>query len=380
MFDALLLVSYGGPEGPDEIGPFLDRLLAGKTVPPQRREAAFRKYEFLAGKSPINDACRQFLRKLEQFREESVTEQEPCDPGVRRQPALYWGNLYAPPFLEATVEQMKQDRVQSVLIFPASVFGAIQSCRRYTDAVVKAVQTSSTGFPDLKKVPLLYDHPEYIRAAADSLLNALAWTELESLNRSPARNLVVERAVSEGRGFSEKSAAAKNFAGSDEFHPLILFAAHSLPIRDSNISQYQQQLTTHCHQILQALRLDRFPDWALVFQSRSGRPAEPWLEPSPGTFLQRYLNGHPNLKQVIVMPVGFFFENMETVYDLDVEFRALCDGLGIGYYRTGTLGTGDRVVRLVWNQLRKAPSEFGLCPSRNGSCDFSCRKSNPNPE
>ena len=172
MFDAILLASYGGPEKIDDIKPFLDRILTGKRVPPPRRAAIFERYERFGGVSPLPGECRRFLDRLtETFAD------------VADAPRLYWANLYAPPTFDDALARIETDGVRRLLVFPTSAFGSPQSCRRYVDAVRDAVRRRSPEFAarlQIAQTPPFFDLPAYRRAAADALLSALAWDELDS--------------------------------------------------------------------------------------------------------------------------------------------------------------------------------------------------------
>ena len=403
MFDAILLASYGGPEKIDDVNPFLDRILTGKRVPSARRAAIFERYERFGGVSPLPGECRRFLDRLT----ETFADLDAA-------PRIYWGNLYAPPTFDDALARIEADGVQNLLVFPTSAFGSPQSCRRYIDAVREAIRRRSPEFAARLRVaqtPPFFDLPAYRRAAADSLLTALAWDELESnpfdFDASPLQS---------------PQTADFNAADANDAPPkrLILFSAHSLPTEDASKSFYSAQLLAAATAVLRST-LDapgyggtlaeeenaaadadatrRYPnrdlvfpdavdfppelrrrlrsvglDAALAFQSRSGSPSTPWLEPSVVDFVRRYKEENPNWNRLIVSPVGFFFENMETVFDLDVELKETCDELGVSYRRAACCGADDRLVYAVRDLARRAPSDFPVCRSTPGACDFSCRR------
>ena len=435
MFDAILLASYGGPEKIDDINPFLDRILTGKRVPPARRAAIFERYERFNGVSPLPGECRRFLDRLsEAFAADATSAKAsnpaniPADdaPQPPSAPRIYWGNLYAPPTFDDAFAQMEADGVRRLFVFPTSAFGAPQSCRRYIDAVRDAVRRRSPQFAarlQIAQTPPFFDLPAYRRAAADALLTALAWDELESNPFDVAASLPqTAQTLQPSQSLQISDAADFNAAESDDAPPkrLILFSAHSLPTDDASKSAYSSQLLAAATAVLRST-LDapgfggqvaeeknaaedadatrRFPardfvfsdaadfapelrrrlrsvglDAALAFQSRSGSPSTPWLEPSVADFVRRYKEENPNWNRLIVSPLGFFFENMETVFDLDVELKEVCDELGVSYRRAACCGADDRLVCAVRDLARREPSDFPICRSAPGACDFSCRR------
>ncbi|MBQ5789091.1 MAG: ferrochelatase [Thermoguttaceae bacterium] len=403
MFDAILLASYGGPEKIDDVNPFLDRILTGKRVPPARRAAIFERYERFDGVSPLPGECRRFLDRLtEAFADADAA------------PRLYWGNLYAPPTFDDALARIEADGVRRLLVFPTSAFGSPQSCRRYIDAVRDAVRRRSpklTGRLRIAQTPPFFDLPAYRRAAADALLTALAWDELESNPFDFAAPSSQSPQTADFNVDETNDAPPKR---------LILFSAHSLPTEDALKSFYSAQLLAAATDVLRST-LDapgyggtpseeenaaadadatrRYPsrdlvfpdaadfspelrrrlrsvglDAALAFQSRSGSPSTPWLEPSVVDFVRRYKEENPDWNRLIVSPLGFFFENMETVFDLDVELKETCDELGVSYRRALCCGSDDRLVCAVRDLARREPSDFPVCRSTPGACDFSCRR------
>ena len=368
MFDAILLLSYGGPESPDEVAPFLDRILSGKRVPAARRNAVYDRYLRFGGVSPLPAECRRFIRAIKSaFRE--------CGDSVR----IYWGNLYSRPFVADAIERMESDGVKSVLVFKSSAF----VCRHYLDAVQDALALRSPNFVErlvIRYVPPFFETRAFLDSVASSILTANAQARVSNLNSTR----------------------------------LILFTAHSIPVADSDAFQYRRQLLHSCAEALEsafsesaARRLSHvescgtFPsspfsfeipakseqisetfrarlrhiglDAALAFQSRSGSPFIPWLEPDVSAFLRNYKRDNPSLASVVVVPIGFFFENMETIYDLDVETRETCEALGVEYRRAPCVGAttimADAARRLAFLE----PTAFPICECGRGRCDLSCR-------
>ncbi len=419
MFDAILLASYGGPEKIDDVNPFLDRVLTGKRVSPARRAAVFERYERFGGVSPLPSACRRFVARLaEAFAEDapssnSLNSSAEAPLSFPSTPRIYCGNLYAPPTFDDAFAQIEADDVRRLLVFPTSAFGSPQSCRRYVDAVRDAARRRSPEFAarlQLAQAPPFFDLPAHRRAVADALLTALAWDALESNPFDAAQSSPIPQSA-------DFNAEHPNAATPKR---LILFSAHSLPTEDASKSFYSAQLLAAATAVLRST-LDapgfggplaeeknaaedaeatrRYPgrdlifhesadfppelrrrlrsvglDAALAFQSRSGSPSTPWLEPSVIDFVRRYKEENPNWNRLIVSPIGFFFENMETVFDLDVELKATCDELGVSYRRATCCGADARLVYAVRDLARREPSDFPVCRSASGACDFSCRR------
>ena len=358
MFDAILLLSYGGPESPDEVEPFLDRILSGKRVPPARKNEICKRYLRFGGVSPLPSACRRFLATLRaSFRENGDKV------------GVYWANLYARPFIDETFDEMERDGVERVLVLKSSAFGSTSSCRRYLDALENALsQMTSSGSKrlEIRSVPPFFETRAFLDAVASSILATLAETS----------------------------------ASTPDSTRLILFTAHSIPVAESDAAQYRRQLLNACVRSLEIAFPDpssasefttleaptQIPeslrtrlqndglDAALAFQSRSGSPFVPWLEPDVSAFLRDYKQENPSLESVVVVPIGFFFENMETVYDLDVEARKTCEDLGIEYRRARCVGASPVMADAARRLTLLDPDAFSVCPCGRGSCDLSCNR------
>ena len=367
-FDSILLVSYGAPEAPDQIEPFLRAVTGGRGIPETRLASVRARYEAFGGRSPLSGECRVFLERLRASLDDRANA-----------PGIYWGNLFAPPMLSDAIENLARDQRRSTLVLPGSAFGPGGVCLRYRLEASRALANVDSA-PPLTFAPPFFDLAPFRRALADAILEALAWDELESAPFADSRD---ER--------------------------LLLFTAHSTPTFDATPARYRDQLVTACNFVLRAIlhapafggvandvadkgapftpmALDselapnllaklnpRAIDAALAFQSRSGSPATPWLEPDVNLFLQEYKKRRPALKRVIVVPIGFLFENMETVYDLDVELRATCETLDLTYRRARCVGTSERFAEMILELARLAPASFPQCGARCDKCDFSCR-------
>ena len=387
MFQAILLASYGGPEKIEDVEPFLNNIFSTTNIPEARRKAVFERYLRFNGISPLPKECRNFCANLKTAAE-----------GRNQQLRIYQGNLFFPPTFDEAFDRLESDGVESALVFATSAFAAFQSCKRYREAVFQAFRKRSEEFRrsfKLAFVPPFFDLPAMKRAVADDLLTALAWEDLED-------------------------APFKKQTETREPTRLILFSAHSIPEISGDESQYRRQLLSCAAATLQSIlaapgfggtqdkdrdmsdasvadflprkltflternavdfssnlraRLRAFSlDAALVFQSRSGSPRTPWLEPDAACYLRQYKQDHPHLEKVIVSPLGFFFENMETAYDLDEKLRGVCDELKLGYRRAPCCGASPRFVDVVLDLAKLDFSLFPVCATPEGKCDLSCR-------
>ncbi len=301
-YDALLLVSYGGPEGPDDVMPFLENVVRGKNVPPQRLAAVARHYELFDGVSPLNAENRALLAAVVNHLR-----------GQDRSLAVYWGNLHWHPLLTDAVQQMAEDGVGRALAFATSAFGSYSSCRKYRDEIEAARQEVGDAAPPIDKLRLFYNHPGFIEPMAERV--AAAFEELPEERREAAQ---------------------------------LVFTAHSLPVAMAESCPYREQLHEACSLISDRALQSAVPasDWTLVYQSRSGPPSQPWLEPDVGDYL-RELPRQSDIRDVVVVPVGFLAENMELVYDLDVVARGVCEEIGLNMVRSAVVGCHPRFVQMI---------------------------------
>ncbi len=295
-YDAFLLVSFGGPEGMADVMPFLDHVLRGRSVPPERKREVAHHYERFGGMSPINAQNRALLDAIR----EELRAHGPRLP-------LYWGNRNWHPFLADTLRAMAADGIRRALAFVTSAYSSYAGCRQYLEDIARARAEVGPSAPAVEKLRAFHDHPGFVQANADRLRDALG--SLPSHRRREAR---------------------------------IAFTAHSIPAAMAAGSDYVAQLRETC--ALVAARVPCAP-WALVYQSRSGSPRDPWLEPDVLEHLAT-LRGE-GVTDVVVAPVGFVSDHMEVVYDLDTEARERAAALGLGFVRAGTAGTHPAFVRMV---------------------------------
>jgi len=306
-YDALLLVSYGGPEKPDDVVPFLENVLRGTKVSRTRILQIAERYELFEGRSPASAQNRALLAAL-------VTELNTHGPQL----PVYWGNRNWHPLLPDTLQQMADDGIRRALAMVTSPFGSYSGCRQYLEDIQRAQQAVGAGAPHVDKLRLFYNHPGFIEPMAERVAAALE--EIPAPRRAKAR---------------------------------IVYTAHSIPTAMAQACAYQEQLREACRLVCQ--RLGR-SEWQQVYQSRSGPPSEPWLEPALGDCL-RELAASGDAGDVVIAPIGFLYENMELVLDLDVETAELCEQLGLNMVRSAVVGTHPRFVTMIRELIRERMDE-----------------------
>jgi len=290
-FDAVLIVSFGGPEKPEDVIPFLENVLRGRNVPRERLLAVAEHYYHFGGKSPINEQNRALIAELQEL----LDAEGPHVP-------IYFGNRNWHPLLPDTLRRMREDGVKRAVAFFTSVFSSYSGCRQYRENIGAAQEQVGEGAPEIMKVRRFYNDPGFIGPMADRVREARA-----------------------------------SFGESEEVH--VAFTAHSVPVSMASTSEYVQQLKESCALVAASAGVT---DWKLVYQSRSGAPGQPWLEPDILDHLRA-----AGKKNVIIAPIGFISDHMEVLFDLDTEASALATELGIRMVRAGTVGTHPAFVRLI---------------------------------
>lgn len=295
-YDALLVVSFGGPEREEDVVPFLENVTRGRNIPRQRLLEVAEHYHHFGGKSPINDQCRELISALAA----ELREHGPRLP-------IYWGNRNWHPLLTDTLLKMKQDGVRRALAFMTSAYSSYSGCRQYRENVKAAQDAAGVGAPAVDKLRTFYNHPRFIAACASRV--AEAYTRLAPAERGGAR---------------------------------LVFTAHSIPMGMASGCDYQMQLEESCRLVAETLGL---ADYRLVYQSRSGPPSQPWLGPDVLEHL-RALHGE-RVRSVVVSPVGFLSDHMEILYDLDTEAAELAGGLGMHLERAATVGSHPEFIGMI---------------------------------
>jgi protoporphyrin/coproporphyrin ferrochelatase len=299
-YDALLIVSFGGPEKREDVIPFLENVLRGRNVPRERMLAVAEHYYHFDGRSPINDQNRALIDALR--------------PAI--QLPIYWGNRNWHPMLADTVRQMRDDGIKHPVAFVTSAFESYSGCRQYIDDIARARAAVGEGAPQISKIRPFSEHPKFREAMTDRVRAALA-------------------ELPQGR---------------------LVFTAHSVPRSMADSSPYVGELERACAAVASAVGRD---SWKLVYQSRSGPPTQPWLEPDIGDYLREIHS------DVIIVPIGFLSDHMEVLYDLDTEARAVCEDLGVKMVRAGTAGTHPAMIEMIAELVNQehTPCAEGCCPA-----------------
>ena len=335
-YDAVLVVSFGGPEGPDDVMPFLDNVLRGLPISAAGKARIAERYYRFDGVSPIAEYTREFVGALEAV----LAERGPRLP-------VYLGNRNWHPMLGDTMAQMARDGIRSALVHVTSTFSSYSGCRRYREDLFEA----SNGLPDAPRLDRMrygYNHPGFIAAMADRLREAIA--------RFPA----------------------------EEPAPTLVFTAHSLPLSMARNCDYEAELRESCRLVAEAAGVR---EWTLAYQSQNASYGEPWLGPDVDDALRTaHEAGHAG---VVVAPIGFVCDHLEVVLDLDVEAAETARDLGIRMERAGTVGVHPDYVEMVRELIvertvrcpeRRALGRRGprpdVCPA---GCCLSGRPGDPRP-
>ncbi|GAA4440886.1 ferrochelatase [Phytohabitans houttuyneae] len=300
-YDALLLVSFGGPEHPDDVLPFLANVTRGRGVPPERLAEVAEHYQHFGGVSPINQQCRDLLREVERGTDLPV----------------YWGNRNWHPMLADTVAQMRDDGVKRALAFVTSAYGGYSSCRQYQEDIAAARAAVGPSAPMIEKLRHFHDHPGFVEPHADAVRAARAALPPGGTVR-------------------------------------VVFTAHSIPTSMARAAgpdggRYEAQL----NETARLVSAGGAPDlpWDLVWQSRSGPPHVPWLEPDVNDHLAAL--AEKGVTGVVVSPIGFVSDHLEVIWDLDNEAASTAKRLGLDYVRAATPGTDPRFVAMVHDLVRE---------------------------
>ncbi|MQA98180.1 MAG: ferrochelatase [Streptosporangiales bacterium] len=331
-YDAFLLVSFGGPEGPEDVVPFLENVTRGRGIPRERLAEVGEHYYRFGGVSPINQQCRDLLAAVgEDFAANGVDL------------PLYWGNRNWDPYLTDTVAKMRDDGVRHAVAFVTSAYSSISSCRQYLDDIARAREAAGPDAPVIDKLRPFYDHPGFIEPLAEHTRAALA--ELPEGVRDRAR---------------------------------LVFTAHSIPISMARSSgpqggAYERQLAEAARLVAERVDGGAHP-YELVYQSRSGPPQVPWLEPDVLDRLTA-LNAE-GTPAVVLVPVGFVSDHMEVKFDLDVEARELAEKLGMPLSRAAAPGTHPEFVRMVRRLILERDGgerlALGTLPPHPEVCPVDC--------
>ncbi len=347
-YDALLLVSFGGPEGPDDVVPFLENATRGRGIPRERLVEVGAHYSAFGGVSPINAQNRALVGALRADLAEAGLDLP-----------VYWGNRNWDPYLVDALREMRDDGVTRALCLTTSAYASYSGCRQYRENLADAaVALEADGLgpaPALDKLRHYFDHPGFVEPIVDSVLDAAARLGVAA--------------------------------------PRLVFTTHSVPVASAESSGPTGGAYVAQHRAVAALvaqrvaaRTDVAPDWDLVYQSRSGGPM-PWLEPDIGDHLAD-LHGR-GVAGVVIVPIGFVSDHMEVVWDLDTVALDQARSLGLPAVRAATVGTDPRFVAmvrdLVLERVGTAPAAAlsalgpshdvcpaGCCPNPRGPRPAAC--------
>jgi ferrochelatase len=313
-YDAILLTSFGGPEGPDDVIPFLERVTAGRGIPVERLAEVGTHYMTMGGVSPINAQNRQLLAAIKN----ELARRKIEIP-------IFWGNRNSDPFFAETIREIHVSGCRHVLAIATSAYSSYSGCRQYRENLAQAL--SETGLADsmaVDKVRHYFDHPGFVKPFADGLVAAICDMESEGL-------------------------------GGDDVH--LFFTTHSIPTSMAEtsgppnrhgdfaegvyIAQHYAAISAILEFAESALNRPA-PNWSLVYQSRSGAPHTPWLEPDIGDAIKEIAT--TGVKAVIVIPVGFISDHVEVIWDLDRVAKGIAEDLGLKFSRVTTPGTSHEFV------------------------------------
>ncbi|MGV0792295.1 ferrochelatase [Mycolicibacterium sp. XJ1819] len=277
--DAVLLLSFGGPEGPDQVMPFLENVTRGRAIPRERLIDVAEHYQHFGGVSPINGINRALIEKLRALVDLPV----------------YFGNRNWDPYIEDAVSAMRDDGVRRAAVFTTSAWGGYSSCTQYVEDIGRARRAAGPDAPELVKIRQYYDHPLLVRMFSDAVVDAA--------KRVPAGARLVFTAHS-------IPDAARSRCGTDLYARQVAYAA-ALVAEAAGYREYDQ-----------------------VWQSRSGPPQVPWLEPDVADHLAALAGG--GTEAVVVCPIGFVADHIEVVWDLDHELRLQAEQAGMAFARAST--------------------------------------------
>jgi len=326
-YDAILVLSFGGPEGHNDVIPFLENVLRGRNVPRERMLAVAEHYYHFDGKSPINQQTRELIAAIKN----ELSLHGPNLP-------VYWGNRNWHPMLADTLHQMKSDGIRKALAFITSAYSSYSGCRQYREDIMRAQGEVGEDAPEIDKIRAFFNHPGFVDATEERLREAIA--------QIPAAS---------------------------QHNLQIVYVAHSIPISMANTCDYVQQLE-EVRKLVSA-RVGASND-VLVYQSRSGAPGQPWLEPDILDHL-RNVKAKNAASAVVIAPISFISDHMEVLYDLDIEAKQLCEELALPMSRAKTVGVHPRFIGMIRELILertegKERKSLGSLGPREDSCKEEC--------
>jgi ferrochelatase len=321
-YDAILVLSFGGPEKRDDVIPFLENVLRGRNVPRERMLAVAEHYYHFGGRSPINDHNRALVAGL---------KRELASHG--HDLPVYWGNRNWHPMLAEALGEMQADGVRNALAFVTSIFSSYSGCRQYLEDIDRA-RGELAGAPQIHKLRKFYNQPLFIEAQTEEVRAAL------------------KSDVLGGRV------------------PKLVFSAHSIPMAMAQTGDYQKQIEESCRLVAESLGIG---DWRLVFQSRSGPSNQPWLEPDIADVVRQMEPG----SDIAVVPIGFVSDHIEVIYDLDIELAAIARERGVNMVRAPTVGVHPKFLQMIRELIEERlglspPRAMGQYPPSHDFCPAGC--------
>lgn len=321
IYDAVLVLSFGGPERREDVIPFLENVLRGRNVPRDRMLEVAEHYYHFDGRSPINQQNRELIAALRaEFDAHGITL------------PIYWGNRNWQPYLAGALRQMQSDGVRRAIAFVTSAFSSYSGCRQYLEDIDRARAEAGRDAPEIDKLRSFFNHPGFIECMTARAGDALA--------QAPDAKLV--------------------------------FTAHSVPLSMASGSPYVEQLREACDLVAAAAGRT---DWTLAYQSRSGPPSQPWLEPD----ILEVIRGLPanGVRQAVLVPIGFISDHMEVLYDLDTEARQVAEDAGVRVVRAATAGSHPRFIRMIRELVEeriegRPPATTGRLPAAPDRCPPDC--------
>ena len=313
-FDAVLLLSFGGPEGPEQVRPFLENVTRGRNVPPERLDEVAQHYLHFGGVSPINQINRALIAQL---------HAELAERGADL--PVYFGNRNWEPYVEDAVTTMRNNGIRRAAVFTTSAWSGYSSCTQYVEDIARARGVAGPDAPELVKLRPYFDHPLFVQIFADSI------------------------------GAASRALPAELLADAR-----LVFTAHSIPVAADQRCGPQ----LYSRQVAYAARLVAtaagYADHDVAWQSRSGSPQVPWLQPDVGDHLAAL--AATGTKAVIICPIGFVADHIEVVWDLDEELRAQAEAAGVVLARASTPNADPRFARLAVDLIDEL--RYGRAPMR----------------
>lgn len=305
-YDAVLVMSFGGPEGMDEVIPFMENVTRGRNIPRERLEEVSEHYFMFDGVSPINAQNRALISALSEELEAA---------GLNL--PVYFGNRNWHPFIEDTMRQMRDDGVKHAIAFFTSAYSCYSGCRQYREDIMRAMEAVGEGAPEVDKLRMFYNHPHFIEPNVEHLERAL-----------------------------------EQFPESKRGDVHVAFTAHSIPTAMAENSDYEVQLNETIRLIAERTGIKHYK---LVYQSRSGPPHIPWLEPDILDHMEALHES--GVDDLVIHPIGFISDHMEVMFDLDTEAVDKAEELGMNMVRAATVGTHETFIKMIRELIVERMSE-----------------------